>query len=234
MVDLSAPVMHELTGRRLWMAATLEGENPAAWLAGGAGLLEKRTQESGGGRVLGKGRGATRALTVGGFSGVWRHNRHGGLMRDVLGDRYLSSVRLAREIALSHQLRCWGVATPEVLLAFAERRRGWVRQDLVTEEVVGAVTIFEAREDEDALAAADALLEQVFELGLWATDLHPANLLWQADSNHPEGGMCWLIDLAGAAMRMGPLRPQERIARRARFARYFQKHAGMVPTRFQA
>lgn len=233
MADSRAPVLHESAGRRLWMAASLEDEDPAAWLAGGAEALELRAAETGGGRVLGKGRGAARALTLGGRPGVWRHNRHGGLMRDLLGDRYVSSVRLAREVALSTELRKAGVATPEVLLALAERRGGWVRQHLVTEEVVGAVTVFDAREDEAALAAADALLEQVFELGLWATDLHPANLLWQADADHPDGGRCWIIDLAGAAMRMGPLRPQERAARRARFARYFQKHAGSVPARFQ-
>lgn len=215
------------------MAASLEGEDPAAWLAGGAEALALRAAETGGGRVLGEGRGAARALTLGGRLGVWRHNRHGGLMRDLLVDRYVSSVRLAREVALSTELRKAGVATPEVLLALAERRGGWVRQHLVTEEVVGAVTVFDAREDVAALAAADALLEQVFELGLWATDLHPANLLWQADAGHSEGGRCWIIDLAGAAMRMGPLRPQERAARRARFARYFQKHAGSVPARFR-
>lgn len=233
MADSPAPVLHQSSGCRLWLAAGLDGEDPAHWLAAGVEALEQRAHQTGGGRVLGKGRGAARALTIGGRAGVWRHNRHGGVLGDLLGDRYVSSVRLAREVALSSTLRREGVATPEVLLALAERRGGWVRQHLVTEEVAGAVTVFDARDDDQALAAADALLDQVFELGLWATDLHPANLLWQADPDHPAGGNCWIIDLAGAAMRIGPLRPQERAARRARFARYFQKHAGAVPARFQ-
>ena len=234
MAKLPAPTLHEAPGRRLWLAPGLEGEDPAAWLAGGVDALEQRAQQTGEGRVLGKGRGAARALRLGGRPGVWRHNRHGGALGAWLADRYLSTVRLAREVALSTELRRAGVATPEVLLALGERRAGWVRQHLVTEEVVGASTVFEARDDEAALAAADALLEQVFELGLWATDLHPANLLWQPDPQHAQGGRCWIIDLAGAAMRLAPLRPQERAARRARFARYFQKHAGSVPARFQA
>lgn len=257
MLDSPAPTCLEGPRIRLWLADGLEGEDAAAWLAGGEALLEARVHAAGD-RVLGTGRGAARGLEVGGRFGVWRVNRHGGLLGSLQGARYRSPDRLAREVMLSAWLRSQGVATPEVLLALAVRQGGFWRQHLVTEEVADARTVFEARDDDAALAAADELLEQVFELGLWATDLHPGNLLWQpkpaaARASHPfqrgaapashsfhqvaavestSGGRCWLIDLAGASLRDRPLNTEERRARRERFARFFQKHAGAVPARF--
>jgi len=228
MSDSPAPVCLERPRVRLWLADGLLGEDTAAWLAGGEALLEARARAAGN-RVLGTGRGAARGLEVGGRPGVWRVNRHGGLLGGLQGARYRSPDRLAREVMLSSWLRSHGVDTPEVLLALAVHQGGFWRQHLVTEEVCDARTVFEAREDSAALAAADAMLEQVFELGLWATDLHPGNLLWQRD---PAPGRCWLLDLAGASLRERPLKPEERRARRDRFARFFKKHAGEVPARF--
>lgn len=241
MLDSPAPTCLEGPRIRLWLADGLEGEDAAAWLAGGEALLEARVHASGD-RVLGTGRGAARGLEIGGRRGVWRVNRHGGLLGGLQGARYRSPDRLAREVLLSAWLRSQGLATPEVLLALAVRQGGFWRQHLVTEEVRNARTVFDAREDDAALAAADALLEQVFDLGLWATDLHPGNLLWQSEqaavpASHPfeqaaTPGRCWLIDLAGASLRDRPLHAEERRARRERFARFFQKHAGAVPSRF--
>jgi hypothetical protein len=242
MLDSPAPTCLEGPRIRLWLADGLEGEDAAAWLAGGEALLEARARAAGD-RVLGTGRGAARGLEIGGRSGVWRVNRHGGLLGGLQGARYRSPDRLAREVLLSAWLRSQGVATPEVLLALAVRPGRFWHQHLVTEEVRGARTIFAARDDEAALAAAESMLEQLFELGLWASDLHPGNLLWQPDraahafrqstaAEATPSGRCWLLDLAGASLRNRPLSPNERRARRERFARYFQKHAGAVPARF--
>ena len=52
MAKLPAPTLHEAPGRRLWLAPGLEGEDPAAWLAGGVDALEQRAQQTGEGRVL--------------------------------------------------------------------------------------------------------------------------------------------------------------------------------------
>lgn len=226
MSDSLAPRCLEGPRVRLWLAEGLSKEDPASWLAGGEALLEARAHAAGD-RVLGTGRGAARGVEIGGRPGVWRVNRHGGLLGGLQGARYRSPDRLAQEVKLSAWLRSQGVLTPEVLLALAVRESGFWRQHLVTEEVLGAHTVFDAREDEAALAAAEAMLEQLFELGLWASDLHPGNLLWQ-----PAAQSCWLLDLAGASLRGRPLDAGERAARRARFARYFQKHAGAVPPRF--
>jgi Lipopolysaccharide kinase (Kdo/WaaP) family len=239
MSDSPAPTCLERPRIRLWLADGLEGEDAAAWLAGGEALLEARARVAGD-RVLGTGRGSARGLEVGGRPSVWRVNRHGGLLGGLQGARYRSPDRLAREVLLSAWLRSQGVDTPEVLLALAVREGAFWRQHLVTEEVVGARTVFAARDDAHALDAAEAMLERVFDLGLWATDLHPGNLLWQSQPSSGSGagprpsepGRCWLLDLAGASLRERPLNAEERHARRERFARFFQKHAGAVPARF--
>lgn len=213
------------------------------WLQKGELLLEELAQQAN--RVLGTGRGAARAVAFAEAdanpdvdacaessvaqppateSGVWRINRHGGLLGGLQADRYLDASRLQEEVALSAHLRLIGINTPEVLLALAKRHGAWWRQHLITREVADAVTVFEARDSAPALQASTALLQQLFDAGLWATDLHPGNLLWQAET-----GQCWLIDLAGAELRSEPLSLLERKARVDRFARFFVKHAGNEP-----
>ncbi|MCP4094591.1 MAG: hypothetical protein GY747_14235 [Planctomycetes bacterium] len=218
--------------------ALAQGGDWAAWLQDGETQLEAMAQQAD--RVLGTGRGAARAVTFGlngdskdstatesspnALHGAWRINRHGGMLGGIRGDRYRDAYRLQQEVNLSGALRFMGVKTPEVLLAYSKRHGSWWRQHLVTEEIRDAVTVFDARESAQAMQAAGALLEQIFSVGLWATDLHPANLLWQQDQQQ-----CWLIDLAGAELRPQGLSSSERRSRVERFARYFKKHAGSEP-----
>jgi len=206
--------------------ALAQGGEWAAWLQDGEQRLEQLAQSDD--RVLGTGRGAARAVTLPSDPdrpGAWRINRHGGLLGGIRADRYRDAHRLQQEVTLSGALRFMKVNTPEVLLAFAKRHGSWWRQHLVTEEIRDAVTVFEARESTEALQAASALLDQLFTVGLWATDLHPGNLLWQAEQQQ-----CWLIDLAGAELRPQPLTPTERRSRVERFARFFVKHGGAEPS----
>lgn len=198
-------------------------EDADAWLASGERKLELAASTED--RVLGTGRGAARAVVLAhGLHGVWRTNRHGGLLGGVRGAGFVDAKRLEQEVALSESLRILGVCTPRVLLALACRRALSWRQHLVTEEIQGAITVFEAREDRAALEASAKLLQKVFDLGLWATDLHPANLLWRAEDQS-----CWLIDLAGAKLLDRPLDSRQRAHRGERFLRYFRKHAGAEP-----
>lgn len=194
-----------------------------AWLADG----EDRLARLAGPRV-GRGRDAAYRVRLGQIAGVWRRNRHGGGLGPLLGARYRSAARLQQEIALSEELRARGLLTPRVLLGLARRRGLFWSQHLVTEELEGALTVFEARAQEPALAAAAALLPRLFEAGLWARDLHPDNLLWQART-----GECAVIDLAGARLLGRPLTAGERRARMRRFVRYFRKHGGAVPAPFR-
>lgn len=210
---------------RLWMSPALLGKvDPQLWLADGELLITACAREAAGG-----GRGTARHVQIGPFAGVWRQNRHGGWLARWRGERFLSARRLAEEVAVVERLRRLEIPTPPVLLALATRRgRSW-RQHLVTALVPEARTVFECREDASAAAAARALLEELFDVGLWAPDLHPANLLWQ-----PGQQRCWLVDLAGARLLGRPLRAGERRAREARFLRYFEKHAGAVPAAFRS
>lgn len=211
---------HTGPGVRLWLRRGLDLD-PSAWLAEGAGRLRAAALS---GETAGAGRGTARVVALGGRRGVWRVNRHGGFFGRLQGDRYLSPARLFREAALSESLRNRAIDTPCVLLALAQRRGTFWRQHLVTEEVPGAVTVFEAREDVRAMEAAAAMLARLFDAGVWLPDLHPANLLWQ-----PDPGRCWVIDLAGGGRRGRPLSPSEAARRQARFDRYFRKHAGAAP-----
>ncbi len=205
---------------RLWLAPRLlAGLNLQQWLADGELLLSAQAREE-----AGSGRGAARRVALAGNEGVWRVNRHGGLLGRLRGDRFGSPRRLAREVEVVARLRRLEIATPPVLLALAVRRGGAWRQHLLTALVPDACTLFEVRQDAGAAAAARALLEELFDVGLWASDLHPANLLWQ-----PGPRCCWIVDLAGARLLQRPLRRGERRARIARFLRYFVKHAGAVP-----
>ncbi|TAH37875.1 MAG: hypothetical protein EYC70_06730 [Planctomycetota bacterium] len=206
-------------GARLWVRRGLEepeGGAWEAWLAEGEARLQRSAAER-----VGTGRGDARRVRIGARSGVWRVNRHGGLLGGLLDQRHASPARLQQEIELSEQLRARGLPTPAVLLGLALRDGLFWRQHLVTEEIAGARTVFEARNDPGALAAAGALLQRLFDAGLWATDLHPGNLLWQPDTRS-----CSVIDLAGARLLGRPLRSRERAARLARFRRFFAKHAG--------
>ncbi|MDP7062606.1 MAG: lipopolysaccharide kinase InaA family protein [Planctomycetota bacterium] len=221
--------------------ALAQGGDWESWLQDGESKLEALALRED--RELGTGRGAARAVAfessaVQGAAdgnpvaspgnsvlhGAWRINRHGGLFGGIRGDRYRDASRLQQEVNLSGALRFMGVHTPEVLLAYSKRHASWWRQHLVTTEIRDAVTVFDARESEEAMRAAGTLLEQLFSVGLWATDLHPGNLLWQKQAQR-----CWLIDLAGAELRPQGLSMSERRSRVERFARFFKKHAGSEP-----
>ncbi len=219
-----APVLVR-PGLQVWAAPGLASKAEAL---GAPDFLAGAWARTGGG-VVGRGRGEARLVALpDGAEGVWRHDRHGGLFGSVLGDRYATPARLAREVATSAALRGHGIATPPVLVAVARRVRGWWRQDLVTWRVPGARTVFELADDPAVAAAACDLLTSVLDLGLDAPDLHPDNLLWE-----PAASRCWLVDLAGARLRQGPLPPALRRRRVARFLRYFVKHLGAVPAPFR-
>ncbi len=216
MKDLALFSFQQRPGARLWMRRGLEWTSSAKeWLEEGENLLEASVCGP-----LDGGRGGVQRVDCGGRPGVWRRNLHGGLLGPVLGPRFLTPRRLQDEILLSETLRVSGILTPKVLLAYAGRRSGAWNHHLVTAEVPHCQTVFDARQDPAALAAGQALLDRLFDFGLWAPDLHPANLLWQAQEER-----CWILDLADARLLGRPLDRLERHARRRRFDRYFRKHS---------
>ncbi|MFQ5749782.1 MAG: lipopolysaccharide kinase InaA family protein [Planctomycetota bacterium] len=206
-----------------WTGLEADGERDwESWLQAGEARLEQAARRKAG--IAGHGRGQARRVELGGRKGVWRTNRHGGLLGPLLRDRFRDPSRLFLEVWLSENLRAAKIPTPRVLLALALRRGLHWRQHLVTEEVGGARTVFAAREEPEVLEKAQAFLEALFDLGLWAPDLHPGNLLWE-----PQARRIWIIDLAGARMKGRPLDPGERRTRRQRFQRFFLKHGAELP-----
>ncbi|MBC8327408.1 MAG: hypothetical protein H8E31_01520 [Planctomycetes bacterium] len=214
---MQVPAAFELSrapGFRLWRRRGLAGVDADRWRLEGETLLAEAA-----GEAFDAGRGFVRRVDLLGRPAVWRVNAHGGLFGRILGRRFLSPDRLEEELTLSETLRGHGVQTPEVLVALARRSGACWRQHLVTAEVPGARTVFEAREQPLALEAADALLEELFRIGLWAPDLHPANMLWQEEEER-----CWVIDLADCRLLGRPLTAGEQRVRRWRFVRYFRNH----------
>ncbi len=215
MPPLAAFSFHRAPRTRLWLRKGFSGqEDPAEWLENGSRLLRERAGPS-----LGAGRGLVRRVQLGGRLGVWRQNLHGGLLGGLTGPCFLGLTRLEDELLLSETLLAHGISTPEILLAYAERTGICWHQHLVTAEVPGSATVFARAGDPRAQSASRELLERLFTIGLWAPDLHPANLLWQEAEQR-----CWIIDLADARLLGRPLTPRERASRRARYERYFRKH----------
>jgi 3-deoxy-D-manno-octulosonic acid kinase len=67
---------------------------------------------------------------------VVRHNRHGGLLAPLTGDRFLSPTRAPYELEASLQLIANGVPTPEII-AYAVYRAGPLlrRSDVASREI---------------------------------------------------------------------------------------------------
>ena len=167
------------------------------------------------GREAFTGRGEAYGVTLGGERAVVRHARRGGLLGPLLGDRYLGTPRLFRELAWSRRLAEAGIATP-VFLAGAWRRSGLVhRADVATARVegndlgglfFGADPPAPARRAE-VLRAVGRLVRRLHAAGFVHPDLQLRNVLVGG-----EPPRAWLLDVescraaAGAAPRARNLR----------------------------
>ena len=89
-----------------------------------------------GARAL-RGRATAYAVALaGGLRVVVRHNRHGGLLASLTGDRFIAPTRAPQELAISLELVRRGVPTPAVV-AYALYPPGALlqRSDVATEEI---------------------------------------------------------------------------------------------------
>jgi hypothetical protein len=215
-----------LSTKQLWMYSASAVDSVFGNVTSGERVIELlNIAKMAAARDVGSGRAMTPAVDIDGISGVWRTNRHGGLLGGMLGARYAGTEHLRAEIDVSNRLRALRVYTPQVLLAAAVRDGMYWTQHLVTAEVEGAVTVFDARDDERAMRATGECLRQLFAAGYFAADLHPRNMLWVAETQQ-----VWVIDLAGAKMLDKALSPKQSKARMKRFERFFVKHAGKMPS----
>ena len=115
---------------------------------------------------------------------VVRHNRHGGLLAPITGDRFLAPTRAPRELAASLRLTAEGVPTPEIV-AYVVYEAGPLlrRSDIASREVpdsadlAAVLTTGTAPEQRAALAAAASLIGLLSVCGARHHDLNVKNVL---------------------------------------------------------
>jgi len=172
---------------------------------------------------------------------AWRRYRHGGLFGWLLGERYLSVGRAARELALYRQARARGVPTLEPWAVRAVRRGLFWRLDLVTGAepdakdlgtlydagLAGAPRALRAA----AMAQAGRAVGALFRAGIQHPDLNITNLLacglgeapW---SGEPPADLRVLVidfDRAAAVPGKGPVLADAAARMLARLGRSVQK-----------
>lgn len=115
---------------------------------------------------------------------VVRHNRHGGLLAPLTGDRFFAPTRAPYELATSLRLLSFGVPTPEVI-AFTVYRASplFRRSDVATREICDSsdlatvLTTAPASERHEALESAAALIGLLSACGALHHDLNVKNVL---------------------------------------------------------
>ena len=133
-----------------------------------------------------QGREPAYAVTLphGTFRVVVRHNRRGGLLAPLLGDRFMSHTRARRELELSLALAKLGVRTPEIVAYALYPPGGMIqRADVCSREIPSSrdlaqvITREGAAERTAALAAAARLVAELARVGARHHDLNAKNIL---------------------------------------------------------
>ena len=160
---------------------------------------------------------------------VVRHNRHGGLLAPITGDRFLAPTRAPIELATALRLHQAGVPTPEVI-AYAVYDAGTLfrRCDVVTREVAPAedlASLLQRANDGERRAALSATARLVARLAAAGARHHDLNIKNVLLRRCDDGAMCaYVLDVdrvvfgrAGdGALLEGNLRRLERSARKWR------------------
>jgi tRNA A-37 threonylcarbamoyl transferase component Bud32 len=151
--------------------------------------------------LRGRGTAFAVALPNGGPAVVVRRSRHGGVVAELTGDRFLAPTRAPRELRTALRLARLGVPTPE-LVAYATYDAGgpFRRADVVTREIpsgrdLGAVLMETSPGEEraDSWAAVTRLLVWMSNGGVRHPDLNAANILLAPDVN--DTLEAWLLDV---------------------------------------
>jgi len=166
---------------------------------------------------------------------VVRHNRHGGLLASLTGDRFLPPTRAPRELAAALRLAREHVPTPEIL-AYAVYRAGplFRRSDVVTREVRNgrdlAQLLTEGGDGERrvALEAAAELIGLLSAVGARHHDLNVKNILLANDGGRAGRLLAFVLDVDRVEFgRGGDSRITElNLARFARSARKWRELYG--------
>jgi lipopolysaccharide kinase (Kdo/WaaP) family protein len=122
---------------------------------------------------------------------VVRHNRHGGLLAPLTGDRFLTPTRAPRELAVSLRLARSGVRTPEIV-AYVVYRAGPLlrRSDVASREIRDAADLGAILTRDDAVqrrAALDATALLIGSLSACGARHHDLNVKNVLLARTPEG-----------------------------------------------
>jgi hypothetical protein len=169
---------------------------------------------------------------------VVRHNRHGGLLAPLTGDRFVAPTRAPYELAVSLRLTKCGVPTPEIV-AYAVYDAGPLlrRSDVASREVRDSVDLAAILTTEDAAkrrAALDAtamLISLLSACGARHHDLNVKNVLLarvSSPNNSPSAPRAYVLDVDRVEFgRPGDSRVTERnLARFVRSARKWRELYG--------
>ena len=155
------------------------------------------------------GRGTTHFIAVDGQELVLRHYRRGGVLRNLLYDRYawlgLRRSRPWRELAVQTRLHGAGLPVPRPVGALLHHVGGvppMYRADLLTERLPATQTLAEvlsrARLDRAQWHGIGQVIARFHAAGLEHTDLNAHNLLLD------DAGTPTLIDFDRARLHVGP------------------------------
>ena len=129
---------------------------------------------------------------------VVRHNRHGGLLAGLTGDRFLPPTRAPYELDVARRLADAGVPTPEVVAIAVYAAGAFRRSDTVTREVAPARDLAAAlvADDDDeratALSATARLVAALSAAGARHHDLNVKNVLLE---ERDEGMRALVLDV---------------------------------------
>lgn len=136
-------------------------------------------------RVQAGGRGGVAVIATALGECVLRHYRRGGLVRVLMGDRYLwtgaDRTRPFREFRLLAEIARLGLPGPQVVAARYQRQGLFYRADLITRRITDAQTLAEClatgRLDRQLAEQVGAVIGQFHRAGIWHADLNAHNVL---------------------------------------------------------
>ena len=161
------------------------------------------------------------------FAVVVRQYRHGGLLRGLLGDRFLNARRFLEELIIHRRVRELGLPAPEplgVIVVQEKAGRPGRKGYYVTRRLDGVQGLPEylvratPQRRRQLAAELGARLRCLHEDGIFYADLQVRNLLVD------RSGELFFIDFDKSKRFSGPLSPARRRANLYRFARSMEKY----------
>lgn len=133
---------------------------------------------------------------------VVRHNRHGGLLAPITGDRFLAPTRAPQELAVSLRLLSYGVPTPEIV-AYAVYRAGplFRRSDVASCEIRNSADLAKILTGENvserraALEATAQLIGLLSACGARHHDLNLKNVLLARGTSRDDSIIAHVLDV---------------------------------------